>query len=222
MPVRTGRVSSREAERATLATVATNACGRHLDAALLLGLGEGREVLEAQRADVERRRAGDDLDVLLGAAQLERDAVAGQRADDVHEQARRQDDGALADDLAGERHAQPDLHVRRAQLDAVGAGEDLDARQGLHGAAGGGGAGDGLELGEQRLALRGNLHLVACFAIESDRYSLMRVTVIWVSMVCTSRAKVAAASRNLAVGGCAHETTQSVSPRGVTGGPAPR
>ena len=63
--------------------------------------------------------ARDDLDVLLGAAQLERDAVAGQRADDVDEQPRRQDDGALADDLAVERDAQPDLHVRRAQLDAA-------------------------------------------------------------------------------------------------------
>ena len=46
-------------------------------------------------------------------------AVARQRADDVDEQPRRQHDGALADDLAVERHAQPDLHVGRAQLDAA-------------------------------------------------------------------------------------------------------
>ena len=73
MPVRIGRVSSREAERATLPIVATNACGRHGDDGVAAGLGEGREVLAAQRADVEGRRAGDDLDVLLGGAQLERD-----------------------------------------------------------------------------------------------------------------------------------------------------
>ena len=36
---------------------------------------EVREVLGAQRAQVERRRAGDQLDVLLGAAQLERRAA---------------------------------------------------------------------------------------------------------------------------------------------------
>ena len=73
MPVRTGRVSSREADRATLSTVSTKASPGTLHASLGLRLREGREVLEAQRPDVERRRAGDDLDVLLGRAQLERD-----------------------------------------------------------------------------------------------------------------------------------------------------
>ena len=63
----------------------------------------------------------DDLDVLLGGPQLERDVVARQRADDVDEQPRRQHDGALADDLALERHAQADLHVGRAQLDRAAA-----------------------------------------------------------------------------------------------------
>ena len=38
--------------------------------------GERREVVGAQRADVEARRARDDLDVLLGGAQLERDGAA--------------------------------------------------------------------------------------------------------------------------------------------------
>ena len=46
--------------------------GRHGDDGVAAGVGERREVLAAQRADVERRRAGDDLDVLLGGAQLER------------------------------------------------------------------------------------------------------------------------------------------------------
>ena len=140
MPVRTGRVSSREAERATLPTVSTNACAGTLDAPVAVGLREGREVLEAQRADVERRVAGDDLHVLLGGAQLERHGVAGQRAHDVDEQPRRQHDGALADDLALERDAQPDLHVGGAQLDAAVAGDHLDAGERLDGAARRGGA----------------------------------------------------------------------------------
>ena len=69
-------------------------------------------------------------------AQLERDVGARQRADDVDEQAGRQHGGALADDLALERHAQADLHVRGAQLDAAGAGEHLDAGQRLDRARG--------------------------------------------------------------------------------------
>ena len=104
-------------------------------------------------------------------AQLERDGVAGQRADDVDEQPRRQHDGALADDLAVERDAQADLHVGRAELDAVGGREDLHAGERLDGAAGRGGAGDGLQLREQRVALRGKFHLVACFTVDSDDYS---------------------------------------------------
>ena len=154
MPVRTGRVSSRDAERATLAIVATNAAPGTEHAALAVGLRERREVLEPQRPDVERRGAGDDLDVLLGAAQLERDRLAGQRADDVDEQPRRQHHGALADDLAGDRHAQPDLHVGRAELDAGVRREDLHAGERLDGAAGGRGAGHGLQLREQGVALR--------------------------------------------------------------------
>ena len=83
---------------------------------------------------------------------------AGQRADDVDQQARRQDDGALADDLALERDAEPDLHVGGAQLDPVARGLDLHAGQRLHGAAGGGRAGDGLKLVEERVAPGGELH----------------------------------------------------------------
>ena len=45
-----------------------------------------------------------------------------QRADDVEEQSRREDGGALALDLGVERDAQPDLHVGGAQLGAVAAG----------------------------------------------------------------------------------------------------
>ena len=83
----------------------------------------------------------------------------GERADDVDEQARRQDDGAVADDVALERDAEADLHVGRAQLDGAGLGGELDARERLDGAARGGGAGDGLELREQRGAGSRDLHV---------------------------------------------------------------
>ena len=108
------------------------------------GLGERREVLGAQRAHVERRGAGHDLDVLLGRAQLERDAPAGQLAGDVEQQTGREHDRALALDLGLERDAQADLHVGGTQLDAAPVGGELDAGEGLDGTAGGGDAGDGL------------------------------------------------------------------------------
>ena len=74
MPVSTGRVSSRDAERATLATVSTNAAPGTSTRPSPSGSGNGGKSSEAQRADVEGRRAADDLDVLLGRAQLERHA----------------------------------------------------------------------------------------------------------------------------------------------------
>jgi hypothetical protein len=46
-----------------------------VDALVALRLRERREVLEAQRADVEGRRARGELDVLLRSAQLERQLV---------------------------------------------------------------------------------------------------------------------------------------------------
>ena len=101
MPVRIGRVSSREAERATRAIVSTNAGAGTVDDLVAARLGQRREVLGAQRAEVEARRAGDDLDVLLGGAQLERDARRpGSWRTTSSEQPRRQHDGARALDLA--------------------------------------------------------------------------------------------------------------------------
>ena len=165
MPVRTGRVSSRDAERATLRTVCDEGLARDLDA-IALRLRERREVLRAQRADVERRGAADDLHVLLGRAQLERHVGAGQRPDDVDDQPRRQDDGALTDDLALERHAQADLHVGGAQLDPALGREHLDAGQRLDGAAGGCRARDRLELAEERVAPGRDLHAAAASRVE--------------------------------------------------------
>ena len=68
MPVRTGRVSSRDAERATLADRLDERAASGPRRRVAARLRERREVLGAQRADVERRGAGDELDVLLGSA----------------------------------------------------------------------------------------------------------------------------------------------------------
>ena len=93
-------------------------------------------------------------------------SVAGQRADDVHDQPRRQDDGALADDLALERHAQADLHVGGAKLDRAAGGEHLDSGQRLDGAARGRRARDRLQLAEERVAPGRDLHSAAASRVE--------------------------------------------------------
>jgi hypothetical protein len=90
------------------------------------GLGQRREVLGAQGADVEACGRGDQLDVLLGRAQLERDVAGGQCPHDLEQQARRQNDGARAVDVGPQRHAEGDLHVGGPQLDSV-VGHHLDA-----------------------------------------------------------------------------------------------
>ena len=97
MPVRIGRVSSRDAERATFATVSTNGGGGHRDAwSSASGSGSGGKSSARSVRMWKRRRAGDDLDVLLGGPQLERDVAAGQRRDDVEQQPGGQHDRALA------------------------------------------------------------------------------------------------------------------------------
>ena len=117
--MRIGRVSSREAARGHLDDGLDERRARDVEPLVAVRLRQRREVLEAQRADVERRRAGDELDVLLGGAQLERELV-GRAA-----RGRRRGAGAPGsttapsrDDLALERDAQADLHVGGAQLDA--------------------------------------------------------------------------------------------------------
>ena len=161
----TGRVSSREAERATLLTVATNASPGTSTWSPSTS-GKGGKSSSAQRADVERRGAAEDLDVLLDRPQLERDLVAGQGADDVDDEPGRQDHRALTDDLAVERDAQADLHVGRPQFDPVLGGEELDPGEGLDCAARGCRAGDCLQLSEKRVAPGGDLHAAVASRVE--------------------------------------------------------
>ena len=157
MPVRIGRVSSREAERATRAMVSVKAGAGMVTIWSPPGSGSGGKSSARSVRMWKRAGAGDDLDVLLGGAQLERDVAGGQLAHDVEEQARGEDDGARALDGGLERDAQADLHVGGAQLHGV-VGGDLHAGERLHGAARRRHARDDLELGEQLLRRRRQLH----------------------------------------------------------------
>jgi hypothetical protein len=85
---------------------------------------------------VIRSAASDDLDVLLGAAQLERRIGTRQRAGDVEHQAgwHNGDPGPFNGRL--EWDPEPDLHIGRAKLSAPVFDKDLDPGQGLDRAAG--------------------------------------------------------------------------------------
>ena len=118
-PVRCGRVSSREAARATRLDRLDERLGRNRDAAVAAGLGQLREVLGRKGAQVEPRAARDDLDVLLARAVLEREVVLGQRADDVEQQPAGQDHrGPSRSTLASDLDADTELHVGGLELDA--------------------------------------------------------------------------------------------------------
>src|SRR4029078_9668254 len=128
------------------------------------------------------------------------DRVAGQRTDDVDQQPRRQDDGAVADDLPLERDAEPALDVGGAQLEGAARGGHLDAGERLDGAAGGGGAGHGLEVREQRGAGSRDLHVEVMIKSGSPSSGL------W--MVCTN-------PRISAGCGAEERTSLSSSPVGI-------
>ncbi len=153
---------------------------RHGDDGVAAGVGERREVLAAQRPDVEGGGARHDLDVLLRGAQLDRHGVGRQRPRHVEGQAGGEDGGAGALDLGLEGNAEPDLHVGRAQLDLAVLGHDLDAGERLDGAAGGGDARDGLQLSEQLVCRSLQLH---------DGYLREMEGVIGAVDVCTAAGK---------------------------------
>ena len=153
MPVSTGRVSSRDAERATFATVATNAGAGHLDAPVAVRLGERREVLEPQRADVERRRAGDDLDVLLGARSSSvTESPGSERTTSTSSRAGRTTAPSRTTSPSSGTRSPISMSVARSSMPDARR-QDLHAGERLDGAARRGGAGDGLQLREQRVAL---------------------------------------------------------------------
>ena len=156
-PVRWGRVSSREAARATRAIVSTNAWVGTVSTPVVGRLGQLREVLLGKRAQVEARLAGRDLDVLLRAAVLERDLVLGQRAGHVEQQAPGDNRLARGRRVRLERDAQAKLHVGRLQLGGALLYADEHAGKGLDGAAGGSRADGHAEAGEERFTGNGEL-----------------------------------------------------------------
>ena len=203
--MRIGRVSSLDAERATFSTVSTNAAAG-IDDVVAARLGQRREVLGAQRAQVELRRAGHDLDVPLRGAQLERHRRSRGACGRRRAEARRQDDVARRGRLrprsgrAG-RSPCPWRAARRRRR-----GRDLDAGQRLHGAAGGRHAGDRLQLGEQfgarvdsfttkTSSSRGKSHR-GCGSVDEAGRTPQRAGVVHTSGrdpgVCQSRGRIAA------------------------------
>ena len=96
MPVSTGRVSSREAEPATFWRGRDERRRRGARRRSASGSGNGGKSSPRSVRMWKRGVAGDELDVLLGGAELERHLRGRQRADDVEQQASREHDGALA------------------------------------------------------------------------------------------------------------------------------
>ena len=192
MPVSTGRVSSRDAARATLRTVSTSAGPGTSSRSSPSGSGSGGKssrrrvrmwnVAEPEVSSTSCSAARSSS--VSSSAGSERTTSTRSRAG--------QDDGALADDLSFERHAQPDLHVGGAELDRAVLRLDLHAGERLHGAAGGGGTGDGLQLGEQRVAPGRELHVMdrLGFTMAMRRKEDSWSSGLW--MVCTARGNRAA------------------------------
>ena len=166
----TGRVSSREADPATLSAVETNASAGSEIARLRIGLRERREVLGAQRADVEGGRARDDLDVLLGGAELERDlaARAATRTTSRSSRAGSTTTPSRATSASSGTRRPTSMSVARSSQPSADAAE-LNARQRLDRAPGRSDSADRLELSEQDVSLEGDLH---------DEYLRRKVEVI--------------------------------------------
>ena len=145
MPVSTGRVSSREAERATREIVCTNASAG--SAMRVSGDGAGSVGKSSARSVRRWNVAGPEISSTSCSAARSSSVSwsAGQRAGDVEQQASRQHGAAGAEHLRVEGDAQADLHVGREQL-RRGAllRRDHHAGKRLNGAARRGDAGDGL------------------------------------------------------------------------------
>ena len=116
-PVRWGRVSSREADRATRPTVSTKAPAGTFSESSGGGSGQLGEVLGREGPQVEHRAAGYDLHVLLRGAVLEREVVARQRADHVEQEPAGDHDGAVGGVGGLERDAHAELHVGGLELE---------------------------------------------------------------------------------------------------------
>ena len=152
--MRIGRVSSREAERATLLDRLDERVGRHVDDRVAAGLGQAagspRRAACGCGTSPSRRSISTSCSAARSSSAT---VVAGQRADDVEQQARRQRrpcPRAATSASSGTRRP-TSMSVARSSTRRPRR-SDLDAGQRLDGAAGRGDAGDGLQL--RRAALR--------------------------------------------------------------------
>ena len=142
IPVRTGRLSSRDAERPTRFTVSSSAspsigCSSHA-----LDLGQARKVLGRVRVDpIARSAAGDHDDGFIRLV-LDRDVGVGQRTRDVEQQAARNDDLAFAAQVCVDWRSQRELHVGRGEMELAALGPKLDPAEHEHRRSRRDGAGD--------------------------------------------------------------------------------
>ena len=160
-PVRCGRVSSREAARATRAIVSTNAVAGTRHAALAGRLGQLREVLGRQRAQVELRRSRHHLDVLLRAAVLERELDPSAANERRRAAAGRGSPPGPGDDSVGSSATRTPSSMSVASSSARPSSTfEQDARQRLDRAARGRPAHGDAELGEERFTGNGELQVL--------------------------------------------------------------
>ena len=156
IPVSTGRDSSFDAERATRSTVSSS------DAvAIVWGAGstDGSRGKVLRREDVELRgvaSARDVRDAVLGPV-LDRDLGGRQQPRQVDEELPGHDDGAVALDLRGERRPQRELHVGRGELEPIAGRAQQHTGENLHRSARRDDAGNGGELGDELVAIAGDL-----------------------------------------------------------------
>ena len=156
--MRIGRVSSREADRATRLIVSTNAAAGTLTTVSPPGSGSGGKS-SARSVRMWNVAEPDRISTSCSAGRSSSDASppGSERATSSSRRAGRTTVPSRST-VAAQRDAQADLHVGGAQLGAVGAGDDLDAGQRLDGAAGRCHAGDDAELREQIRRGRRELH----------------------------------------------------------------
>ena len=133
-PVSTGRMSSREAARATSSTVSASAWAGIVSGSSL-GLGKLREVLAGEDPQVEAGAAAADLDVALRLAQLELYVVVAERASELGEQAAGKEDRSVTVGLGVERGLQAHLEVGGARVTLPPSLAEKDAGERLGGGA---------------------------------------------------------------------------------------
>ena len=165
MPVSTGRVSSRDAERATLSTVSTNAApGTSTRSPSGSGNG-GKSSERSVRMWNVAEPPTISTSCSVGRSSSVTSSPGSARTTSTTRRAGRTTEPSRTTSPF-ERDAQADLHVGGAQFDPALRSEHLDSGERLHGAARGRSARDGLKLSEERVAPGRDLHAAAASRVE--------------------------------------------------------